>query len=341
LAKRPTQADVAERAGVSRATVSYVLNDRTGGSIRITEETRQRVLQSAEELGYEPNALARSLRSGLTHVVGLLIPDVRNPHYFDILGGVEDEVVRQDYYLVVVSANLDPEREGHCLQSLFEQRLDGLILAPTFIDRLTADVEALLQRASSVVFLIEQEGANCVYADTRGGAKAMMDHLISLGHSRIAFVNGVVRPGMAQNRVTVYRERVASLGLPLDGQLLWNCGHTLQDGYCAAHELLSLADPPTAIWTTNDLLAIGALRAIRERGLRVPEDISLAGFDDIEFAAYLYPPLTTVDIHGEELGRQAAQMLFRHIEDPDRGMTQEMVHTELVVRQSTASPKSL
>jgi LacI family transcriptional regulator len=338
MAKRPTQADVAKRAGVSRATVSYVLNKRADGRIPITEETRERVLEAARALGYAPHALARSLRSGLTHTIGLLIPDTNNPHYMDILSGVEAEVVAQDYYLVLISATLDPERERHCLRSLFQQRLDGLILAPTFPDLLEDEIEELLDHTSPVVFVTPYPDADCAYADMRGGAEAMMDHLIALGHRRIGFVHGVARNGLSGARVVVYREKSHLPGSVPDERLIVHCGHTIQDGYQAARQLLAVDAPPTAIWTVNDLLAIGALRAIRERGLRVPEDISLAGFDDIAFAAQLYPPLTTVDIHGMELGRRAARLLFRRIEDPALEPIQEMLDTELVVRASTAPP---
>ena len=336
MPKRPTQVDVAKLAGVSRATVSYVLNDRTAGRIPITEETRQRVLKATQELGYKPHALARSLRSGLSFTVGLLIPDTHNPHYLDILTGVEDEVMEHDYYLVVVSANLDPERERHCLRSLFQQRLDGLILAPTFDDLYETEIHELLTGTNPAVFIAPQDGADCVYADVRNGAEALMDHLISLGHRRISFVHGVARPGLAQQRVNVYRAKMAALGIPVDEHSIVDCGHTIQDGYEAAQTLLDLVQPPTAMWTVNDLLAIGALRAICEQGLRVPEDISLAGFDDIELASQLYPPLTTVSMHGEELGRRSAEILFRRIQDPGLALVQEMIDTELVIRRSTA-----
>lgn len=335
---RPTQADVARLAGVSRATVSYVLNDRTGGRIRITEETREKVLRAAQELGYEPNALARSLRSGVSHVVGLLIPDIHNPHYVEILAGVEDEAAQREYHIVLFSANLDPERERDCLRSLFQQRLDGLILAPTFADLFQDEVQALLERTRPVVFLTAQEGADCVHADRRGGAEAVMDHLIAQGHRRIGFINGVARQGMAQNRVQVYKARMAALGAPV-GELIRDCGHTIQDGYGAARQLLDLDRPPTAIWTVNDLLAVGALRAIGESGRHVPQDISLVGFDDIEIASQLYPPLTTVRLHGEDLGRRAARMLFRRIDGSHGEPMQELVATELVIRRSTASAR--
>jgi DNA-binding LacI/PurR family transcriptional regulator len=339
MSRRPTQVDVARLAGVSRATVSYVLNDRTEGRISITEETRKRVQDAARELGYKPHALARSLRSGLSNTVGLLIPDTHNPHYLDILSGAEQVVMKHDCYLVLVSASLDPERERHCLRSLFQRRLDGLILVPTFADLFADEIEELLAGTDPVVFVTPQPTADCAYANVRGGAEALMDHLIALGHRRIGFVHGVARKGLAQQRMNVYRQRIEMLGAPADECLIRDCGHTIYDGYLATRELLALDPPPTAIWTVNDLLAIGALRAVRERGLRVPHDISLAGFDDIELAAQLYPPLTTVNIHGEELGRRAAQTLFRRIENPDCGPIQQTIDAELVVRQSTAPPR--
>ena len=163
-----------------------------------------------------------------------------------------------------------------------------------------------------------------------------MDHLISLGHRRIGFLNGVARRDMAQIRVQVYQERMRELGMPADGPLLLDCGHTIQDGYEAAGRLLDLDPPPTALWTVNDLLAMGALRAISERGLHVPDDISLVGFDDIALAAQLHPPLTTVRINGEALGRHAAQILFRRLERPQREPMHEVIATQLVVRHSTA-----
>lgn len=340
MAKRPTQADVAKLAGVSRATVSYVLNRRADGRIPITAETQRRVLKAAEKLGYTPHALARSLRSGLSHTVGLLIPDTNNPHYMDILSGVEAEVVEHGYYLVLVSAKLDPERERHCLRSFFQQRLDGLILSPTFEDLFKSELEELISSTRPVVFVTPHSDADFVRTDIRSGAEDLMKHLVSLGHTRIGFIHGVAREGMADTRLTVYRELCRDEDARSEGCLVASCGHTIEDGYQAAQQLLALADPPTAIWTVNDLLAVGALRAIRERGLRVPEDVSLAGFDDITLAAQLYPPLTTVNIHGHELGRRAAQLLFSRIRDPQRGPVQAIVRTELVVRQSTARAKT-
>lgn len=333
--KRPTQTDVARLAGVSRATVSYVLNDRTDGRIPITEQTRKKVLRAADELGYAPSALARSLRSGESKMIGFLVPAVHNPHYWDILAGAEDEITEQGYHLVLVTSNLDPKREQRCLQSLFQQRLDGVILMPTYLDKFVEEMETLSERNSPAVLIGSFEGADWVYPDIEGGAIAMMDHLIGLGHERIAFINGVARRRLSQAREDVYLRKLRDAGLSPDPDLLRRCGHLIKDGYREAQVLLDLDDPPAVIWSVNDLLAIGALRAIHERGLRVPDDVALAGFDDIDLAQQLYPPLTTVHQPAMEMGRRAAEFLFERMETPDADPLQELIPMHLVVRQST------
>lgn len=340
MAKRPTQADVARLAGVSRATVSYVLNDRARGRIPITESTRQKVLQAAAELGYEPNALARSLKSGTSRTIGLLMPAVHNPHYWDILEGAEEEITARGYHLALVTANLDLERERRCLHSLFQQRLDGLILMPTFTDQLTEEMDLLCERACPAVFITPIEGIDWVFPDIRGGAEAIMEHLLELGHTRIGFINGAARPHLSQTREDVYREKLAAAGLPVDKHLVRHCGPLMQDGYVEVGKLLDLSDPPTAIWAINDLLAISALRAIHERRLCVPGDVALAGFDDIAFARQLYPPLTTAHMPAKAMGRRAAEFLFKRLDDPECEPMQEVMPMHLVIRQSTRTGRA-
>jgi LacI family transcriptional regulator len=335
MAKRPTQADVAKLAGVSRTTVSYVLSDHSGGRIPISQETRRKVLKAADTLGYEVNVLGRSLRSGSSQAIGLLIPSVHNPHFLDILTGVQDIISERGYYLALFNANLEPKQERGCIRALLQRRFDGLILLPTFLDLFASEMERCAQRSCPAVFTLPVEGADWVTPDARTGAGLLVDHLFSLGHERIGFIHGVPRQDIAHRRLGVYRDKISTRGLPLDEQLIRRCGSTIQDGYDAARELLALPAPPTAIWSVNDLLAVGALRAVRAQGLDVPGDISLVGFQDIALASQLTPPLTTVRTDGRELGRQAAQMLFRRIQEPDREPMQKTLDTKLIVRQST------
>ncbi|MDF1514765.1 MAG: LacI family DNA-binding transcriptional regulator [Anaerolineae bacterium] len=341
MAKRPTQADVAKLAGVSRATVSYVLNDRMDGRIPITDQTRERVLDAARVLGYEPNALARNLKSGTSHMIGVLLPAVHNPHYWDILDGVAEVVSEQGYHLSLALSNLGLERERLCLKSLLEQRYDGLILLPTFADVLEEEVKALSMRSSPAVFIGSPIGnADWVFTDIRSGAQALMAHLISLGHKRIGFINGAARPQLSQTREDVYRESLLSAGLVLDEALIHHCGYKMKNGYNAGLALLDLPEPPTAIWAINDLLAVSAARAIHERGFCIPDDIALAGFDDIVFSRQLYPPLTTVHMPAAEMGRQAAEMLIKRIDDPQHEPMHVFLDTQLIIRQSTVSTVS-
>ncbi len=335
MPQHPKQADVARLAGVSRTTVSFVLNNRADSRIPITEETRQRVLLAAKELGYEPNDIARSLRSGTSMTIGFLMPTMQNPHYWDILEGAEEEITARGYHLVLVVANLSPERELDCLRSLSQQRLDGLILIPTFLDTIAEAQGDLWARRTPVVITHPVEAADWVFPDFRGGNEQVLNHILGLGHRRIGLIDGGARSDITSERQAMYREKMAAAGIPLDERLIYRCGHLPWDGYRAALQLLDLPQPPTAIWAINDLLAVGALRAMHERGRRVPDEVALVGFDDIPLAGQLSPPLTTVHSPARQLGRRAAEILFRRLENPNAEPAQEVLPTQLIVRQTT------
>lgn len=336
MVKSPTQADVANLAGVSRSTVSIVLNHRSDRAISITDETRRKVWDAAHKLGYEPNAIARGLRSGQSYNIGALIPNLYNLHYLEILDGIEQTLANQRYHLTLVVTNFDPERERRCFQMLFQQQLDGLILMPTFWDKLPEDMDVLAERGSPAVFLPAEEGGiDWVNSDISGGSEKLMDHLLSKGHQRIGFVNGVARRELTATRYKVYCEKIETAGIKYDASLVQDCGPTMQDGYAATCVLLDLTNPPTAIWTINDVLAVGALRAVHERGLRIPDDVALAGCDDTSIAVQLFPPLTTVHIPSTAIGVRAAEILLKRIQNPDCEPMRETFQTELIVRQST------
>ena len=336
MPKTPTQADVANLAGVSRSTVSIVLNNRRGRAISITEETRCKVVEAAKQLGYEPNALARSLRSGLSHTIGVLIPNLYNLHYLELLEGIEQELTDQGYHLALVVTNFDPERERSCFYSLFQQRLDGLILMPTFWDLFPAEMAMLAERGNPAVFLpAETAGVDWVAPDIRMGAEQLMDHLLTLGHRRIGFINGVARANLTLTRQAVYKEKLTAAGVVIDRDLICTCAPTMADGYQAALQLLSLNPPPTAIWTINDLLAVGVQRAVQSCGLSIPADVAVAGFDDTAIAAQLYPPLTSVHLPAQLMGKRATQILLQRIREPECEPMREILPTALVIRQST------
>ena len=336
MAKRVTQSDVARLAGVSRATVSNVVTGHTGGSVQITEETRRRVLAAIAQLGYQPHAAARSLRSGRTDTIALLIPDGRNPHWWAIVRGVEAVAREHGCQLVLSISGQEAERERRSLRALAEQRFDGLILILTYPGRLADELDALrLQGSPIVTFGHELPGKDLVTQDYGPGTCELMDHLMKLGHTRIGFIHGVARAGLGADRLFAYRRALRAAGLPYEKALIAQCGPDPDDGACAARRLLDLSPRPTAILGVNDLMAMGALQAAYERGLAVPADLSVAGFDDMDFAEHLTPPLTTVRAHGEEIGRQAAALLFARLADPDRPPQRVAIPTELVIRNST------
>jgi LacI family transcriptional regulator len=342
--KRPTQLDVARVAGVSRATVSYIINGLADGRVSISIGTRQRVLDAIRQLGYHPDARAQSLRTGgTTNSIGLLVPDMHNPYYWKIASGVEQEAENAGFDLVLFSTSFNARREEHTLRALSRRQVDGLILSLTFPGQIADALKLLARRRSPVVTLgtaFPNVDAVVVQPGYRENARQMMAHLYALGHRRIGFIYGLVNPEIDGGRLAAYREALHEFGLPEDEKLLDRCGATLDDGYQAAHRLLQRRRRPTAIITINDLLAIGALRAIGERGLAAPRDISIAGFDDIDVAAYLNPPLTTVQYDAVAVGREAVKLILQRLRDPDRGAEVVSIPTRLLIRGSTGPAAS-
>ncbi|MCP4198380.1 MAG: LacI family transcriptional regulator [Proteobacteria bacterium] len=342
MKKRPTQADVARMAGVSTATVSYVVNNQTEGRIPISPMTRDRVLEAIAKLGYQPDARAKSLRSGGTDTIGLLIPDMRNPHYWEIAEGIEDVAQAAGYEMLLASTSMDPQREIDTLHALTRRRVDALILVLSFLDQSRELLRQLSKQHYSVITLgLAETELDRVETGYAQATPRMMSHLFELGHRRIGFVHGVGSPDLASNRIKLFRECYADQKLALDEDLIVYCGKSMEDGYQATGRLLEREPRPTAIIAVNDLLAIGALSAIYERGLDVPGDISVAGFDDISMAAYLNPPLTTVRANAHEIGRQAAALAIKRILKPDLPVQKACVAAELVIRSSTGPAATL
>lgn len=348
--KRPTQVDVARRAGVSRATVSYVLNGVTKSKVSISDETRQRVREAAEELGYVPDARARSLRSGRSHTLGLIVPDIQNPHHWEVASGVEQEAREHGYHVLLSGAGTQRARAGTILTDLSQRRIDGLIVPGSLAAASDAAEEALEQslrrirkrfrRSLPIVEIASQHeahpGIDQVVSDYYDATIEAMEHLIRLRHRRIGLLVGVVRPAPAADRLESYRAALLAAGLPVEEALIVRQGPAIADGYAGAMQLLNLPERPTAVVAINDMLAIGALRAIYDAGLRVPEDISLMGYDDIAMAEYLVPRLTTVSKDIAEMGRTAVRLLLARIEDPDRPPRTERYPARLIIRESIA-----
>jgi len=335
---RPTQVDVAQRAGVSRATVSYVLNGKVDKLLSIPEETRQRVLDAIEELGYEPDARAQALRSGSTHTIALIIPDLRNPHFCEYATGVEETARAAGYHLLISSTTLNDEYAVDIFRDLAKRRFDGLIIASSFILESTeaqSTLARIQERGLPVVEMNELYGIDSVSANYREATKEVLSYLLSLGHRRIGFVYGVGAHEDGLDRLEPYKESLGAAGIPIEKSLIIECGPTIEDGYQAALKLLKLETRPTAIIAINDLLAISTFRAAGDLGLQIPNDLSVVGYDDIPMAKYLLPRLTTVSKDAHTLGMQAFESLLERIQNPDLPHRRVQGLAKVIVREST------
>lgn len=334
--KRPTQSDVARIAGVSRATVSYVLNNQTDQRIPISIETRQRVLEVIEQLGYEVDARAQSLRSGETKTIGVLLPIYENPYFWQILMGIASEAESVGYSLLLAHNSLTPEREYQSIRELAEQRVDGMILLIGFHEFSEIALNQIRKSLRPIVEISASASEfDHVHQSYGEGAIALMRHLISLGHQRIGFVCGVTVMSQGVDRITAYRQALEESNLPYDETLIHPCGELLEDGYRAAIELLSRPDRPTAVLAINDLLGIATLRAATDLGLRIPQDVSIASFDNIPFAQYTIPRLTTIASSPEENGRDAVRLLLKRLVDPKRPQEVVTSNWRLLIQEST------
>lgn len=328
--------DVALRAGVSVTTVSHVVNDTR----HVSAKGRERVEEAIRELGYVPNAMARSLKSNTTSTLGMLIPNSSNPYFAEIVRIVEDRCFGAGYTLVLCNTDDEPHRQSVYLQVLAERRIDGLIVVSTGAgddDSLVTQLHGL--RIPTV--LVDREIADpaCDLVETahmQGGLLAVR-HLLSLGHKRIACIGGPVGVMPSEQRIEGWRMALAEAGAtPHADALLWRGGFASQGGYEAMHAILRTEQAPSAVFVCNDLMAIGALRAAHESGVHVPDDLSIVGFDDIELSAYTSPPLTTVAQPKERIGALAVDMLLERVGGKRRDARKVVLQPELRVRASTA-----
>lgn len=306
----PTIRDVAQLAGVSTATVSHVLNNTRA----VSDVTKERVLAAMEELAYQPNAVARSLRVNETLTIGLIVPDVEIPFFAWVAHCIENAARDVGYSVILCNSGWELSRELGYLENLEARRIDGLICVSV---RMTNEhVTPLLKRNVPVVWFEEarDEGvSDAVVIDNVKGAYEATSHLIGLGHRRIGCVLGVAQAMVTLNRVAGYRQALRDAGLPFDEGLLYAGDYEAAGGIRGARQLLELGDPPTAIFAFNDMMALGALQVANERGLAVPGQLALIGFDGIPLTEYLAPPISTVRQPIPEMSRIAISMLLDRI----------------------------
>lgn len=337
---QPTIADVARHAGVSTATVSRVIN----GQSVVAPTTRERVLAVVRELSYQPNALAASLVLRRSHTLGVVLPDISNPFFPEVVRGLEDAAHASGYNVILCNSDLDTAKELEYFEVLRQKRVDGLIYHSGTI---TDAHLAAFQRLKLPVVLAATEDPRgelpCVLVDNRQAAAEVMEHLIGLGHRRVAVVTGN-DPVSGESRLRGYRDSLARHGLRLDDGLVVHAEWTADQAYQAVQSLLKRRPLPTAFAAASDLMALGVMGALHDAGLRVPEDVSVIGFDNIQLAGTVRPGLTSMAQPMYEIGSEAASLLIHCLteEDPKacrgRGGRNVLPH-RLVVRDSTAPPR--
>ncbi len=331
---RPTIYDVARLAGVSTATVSRALND----SGQIAPGTRSTIDAAVAQLGYRPNTIARSLVTKATQTIALLLPDIGNPFYAALVSGIQQQALKSGHTMLLCMTEGNAEQEEQYLSLLRAKQVDGalvdgLVLPPERIARFVEDGFPIVCLDRDVA----SPSVPLVQVDNRAGAQLAIDHLLSLGHRRIAHVTGAPTR-IAEERLAGYGASLAAVGLAVDGRLVARGGFTEEGGYTATKRLLAAGTEPTAVFAANDLSALGTIRAIAEQGGRVPGDVSVVGFDDLRLASFTSPPLTTVRQPALEIGEHAAQILLDLIRGRPPAQLRFLHAPTLIVRGSTAPP---
>lgn len=325
--------DVAKAAGVSVSTVSRVLNDKDDVSI----ETYEKVQCIINSLGYASSLAARSMRSRRTHVIGLIMPDVASPYCIEVLRGINRAVAQSDYDLIIYTSGdirkygtADQERKFVTL--LNGGISDGVIVVTPAATNFSTD-------APVVAIDPNNESPDCpgIIATNREGALTAMNYLTGLGHRRIGFITGRLELVSACHRLQGYKDGLAAAGIPLDDELIQISDYTTETAFTCSQRLLAFKKPPTAIFASNDMSAVGIYRAASQAGLRIPEDLSVVGFDNLQEATYLKPALTTIDQFVAEMGSMAVELVVRLVKGETLGSNLRKIPTQLVVRDSCTS----
>jgi LacI family transcriptional regulator len=327
---------VARAAGVSTATVSHVINDTK----YVTDDTRKRVLDAIERCEYHPNAYARSLASGRSNMLGLLVSDISNPFFPEVIKAMEAAAYERGYNVILLNTDYDPERAAEYVRRLNELKMAGVALMTSELD--STLFHEIARRQISVVFDntdLAGEHMSNICVDYAAGINAAVRHLVSLGHRRIAHIAGSSRIPSGLIRRDAFRDFIARHLPDEPPPAIYEGDFRLDGGRRAASEMLAAPELPTAVIAANDMMALGAMREFRKAGLSIPGDISVVGFDDIAFAALAEPPLTTVCSPQVEIGRRVVEALVNMIERPEQPGVEVRIPTYLITRDSTAPPR--
>jgi LacI family transcriptional regulator len=331
MTRRITMSDVAREAGVSRMTVSRVVNDKG----EISAATRQRVLDVIERLGYRPSSIARGLATQRSRTLGLVVPDIANPFFSAVARGAENEACAHGYSVFLCNTNEDTQRELSVLQSLEEKRVDGIVLCSSRLD--PDELRPALAHHAAVVLTnmrIDEYHTGLVMVDDESGGQAATQHLLRTGRRAIGFLAGPPKSQSGHKRQLGYRAALQAAGLEYNADWVRHCSPKVQGGLQTTRQLLDDHPELSALFCYNDLVAIGALQACADLGRRVPDDLAIVGFDDISLAALVTPSLTTCRVPRYELGAHSMRLLLNHINGCVDECEEILLQPELVVRAS-------
>jgi LacI family transcriptional regulator len=330
---RITMQDVAKRAGVSAMTVSRVVNGREG----VDSETQRRVEETIRALDFVPNRIARGLVSQKTQTIGLIVPDVVNPFFAPVVRGAESAARKAGYRVLLCNSEGDLRLEREYIDDLVAHRVEGLLLAPAS-DRSRSSILSLLRGGFPLVLIdrtLPNADCDLIVSDSANGARRLVEHLIAVGHREIAHVTDAEDTSTGRERLRGYREALEAAGIPFQSELVIQTTVDRIGGYRAAQEILARVPLPTAVFTVNNMTAVGAMEALRERGLSVPKDRGLVCFDDVEHLAVLSPFLTVIDQPAETFGSLGAQLLLERMSGKASSRPRRIVlQTDLIVRES-------
>ncbi|HDQ45175.1 MAG TPA: LacI family transcriptional regulator [bacterium] len=334
--RQTTIKDIAEKLRLSPSTVSRALNDHPD----ISENTKDRVRSLAERLEYQPNSIAQSLQKRRSKIIGVVVPQVKHVFFASIMGGITDVAYDAGYTVMICSSNESHQREEMNIRELIAQRVAGLLISITQSTEGCEHFKWIRKRNIPLVFfdrVCEELEASQVVVDDHDGAFKAVQHLVQRGYKRIAHIGGPEFLNISRERLRGYRDALHAAGREIDETLILHAGLNEEHGIQGMTELLDAVSPgPDAVFCVNDPVAIGAYSVLRQKGLKIPADVALAGFSDNPIASIIDPPLTTVLQPATEMGRRAAQLLLRQIEfEKETVPVREVLKTELVVRQST------
>jgi LacI family transcriptional regulator len=327
-----TIVEVAKKAGVSPATVSRVVANYG----YVADKTRKKVLAAVKELGYHPNTIARSMVTKSTRTIGLVVTDITNPFFAQLARGVEAVTWQNGYTLILANTDEDSQRERAIILTLQEKRVDAIIIVPASSED-SSHLEELVKSGLPVVLLdrgVKNLVVDTVMVDNEDGAFRAVSHLIDLGHSRIGII--LDNPNITTNveRLSGYKRAITTHGLQLEQKLIQSCQYTRQSAYELVRRMIQPPNRPTALFTTNNFMTIGAIKAVNENGMNIPGDIALVGFDDLEWSQLNYPQLTAVAQPVSEMGNLAGQRILARLKNENTPPMEIRLKTNFIIRES-------